>query len=155
MPAAARNIREQNLTSIASAREGAQQAAELTRQAAAATQESIRTAVEAAARTFQNSTEQIGQALGVSGQHGAEIAQQSTRNIDAVSQCSAILMRGFQEISREWLGLAQHRSRETLKACRLSPPAEQRKSLLQPKPISCARTSRRLLRTVAGSRRCH
>src|SRR5688500_9466629 len=60
MPAAARNIREQNVASIASARDGAQQAAEMTRQAAAATQETIRTAVETAARTFQDSAEQIG-----------------------------------------------------------------------------------------------
>ena len=114
MTNAARNIREQNLASIASAREGAQQAAELTRQAAAVTQETIQTAVEAAARTFQNSTEQIGQAFGVSGQEGAEFAQQSTRNIEAVTQCSAVWMRGFQEISGEWLGLAQHRFQRNL-----------------------------------------
>jgi phasin family protein len=114
MPAAARNIREQNVASIASARDGAQQAAEMTRQAAAATQETIRTAVESAARTFQDSAEQIGQALGVSRQQGEEFAQQSSRNLEAVTQCNAILARGFQEISREWLSLAQHRFQRNL-----------------------------------------
>ena len=47
-------------------------------------------------------------------QEGAEFAQQSTRNIEAVTQCSAVWMRGFQEISGEWLGLAQHRFQRNL-----------------------------------------
>ena len=114
MPASAKNLRDQNLASIESAREGARQVADATRQAAETTQETIRTAIDTASRTIQSSTEQIARSFGLSGQQGEELARQSTRNLEAITECGAILMRGFQEISREWLSLAQHRLQKNL-----------------------------------------
>ena len=110
MPASAKNIRDQNLASIESAR----QVADATRQAAETTQETIRTAIDAASRTLQSSTEQFTRSLGFSGRQGEELALQSTRNLEALSECGAVLMRGFQEISREWMSLAQHRLQKNL-----------------------------------------
>jgi phasin family protein len=103
MAVSAKSIREQNLASIETAREGARQVADVTRQAAEVTQETIRTAVDTASRAFQGSAEQI-----------TRSDRQATHNIEAMTECSAVLVRGFQEISREWLSLAQHRLQRNL-----------------------------------------
>lgn len=107
MAVSAKSIREQNLASIETAREGARQVADVTRQAAEVTQETIRTAVDTASRAFQGSAEQITRSFGLSD-------RQATHNIEAMTECSAVLVRGFQEISREWLSLAQHRLQRNL-----------------------------------------
>jgi phasin family protein len=118
------NIRDQNVASIEAAREGARQMADVTRQAAETTQETFRTAVDTASRAFQNSADQFARSFGLSGEQGEALAEQSKRNIEAITECGAILMRGFGEITREWLNLAQHRVQrnlegvQTLAACR-------------------------------------
>ena len=116
MAASAKNIREQNLASIEAARDGARQVADVTRQAAETTQETIRTAVDTASRAFQSSAEQIARSLGISGEQGEDLARQSTDNLEAITECSAVLARGFQEISRQWMNLAQHRLQKNLEA---------------------------------------
>jgi phasin family protein len=114
MAVSAKSIREQNLASIETAREGARQVADVTRQAAEVTQETIRTAVDTASRAFQGSAEQITRSFGLSDRQGEDLARQATHNIEAMTECSAVLVRGFQEISREWLSLAQHRLQRNL-----------------------------------------
>jgi phasin family protein len=37
------------------------------------------------------------------------LARRSSQNLQAVSQASTILLKGVQDISREWFGLAQER----------------------------------------------
>ena len=108
MAVSGRNIRDQNGASLESARDGAHHIVDVARQAAEATQETIRTAVDTASRAFQSSADQIARSLGVSGENGEDLARQATQNLEAMTACSAILMRGFQEISREWLGFVQH-----------------------------------------------
>jgi phasin family protein len=108
MPSSERNVRDQNVASIETVRDGARQMADVTRQAGEATQETIRIAVDAASRVFQSSADQVARSFGLSGEHGEDLAQQATKNLEAVTACSAILVRGFQDISREWLGLVQH-----------------------------------------------
>ncbi len=114
MPASTKDIRERNLESIESAREGARQLADTTRQAAQATQETVRAAIDTASQTFQRSADQLARSFGFSGQQGEELARQSTRNLEAMTECGTILLRGLQEISREWIGLAQHRLQKNL-----------------------------------------
>jgi len=108
MAASEKNVRDQNAASIESARDGARQMADMTKQAAEATQETIRTAMHAATRAFQSSADQFARSFGLSGEQGQDLAHQSRQNVEAITECSAILVRGFQEISREWLGLVQH-----------------------------------------------
>ena len=108
MAASEKNVRDQNAASIESARDGARQIADMTRQAAEATQETIRTAVSTASRAFQSSADQFARSFGLSGEQGQHLAHQSRQNVEAITECSAILMRGFQDISREWLALVQH-----------------------------------------------
>ena len=87
-------------------------------------QEAIRTAVDTASRAFQSSADQMARSFGLSGEQGEALAEQSKRNIEAITECGAILMRGFGEITREWLNLAQHRVQrnlegvQTLAGCR-------------------------------------
>jgi phasin family protein len=88
--------------------------ADVTRQAAETTQETIRTAVDTASRAFQSSAEQIARSFGISGEQGEDLARKSTDNLEAITECSAVLVRGFQEISREWLSLAQHRLQKNI-----------------------------------------
>ena len=116
--------RDQNVASIEAAREGARQMADVTRQASETTQETIRTAVDTASRAFQGSATQFARAFGITAEQEQDLARQSTRNLEAITECSAILMRGFQEITREWLNLAQRRAQhnmervQALAACR-------------------------------------
>ena len=93
--------RDQNVASIEAAREGARQMADVTRQASETTQETIRTAVDTASRAFQGSAAQFARAFGITAEQEQDLARQSTRNLEAITECSAILMRGFQEITRE------------------------------------------------------
>jgi hypothetical protein len=84
MAASAKNsIRDQNIASIEGAREGARHVADVTRQAAEATQETIRTAVDTASHAFQSSADQFARSFGLSGEQGEALAEQSKRNIEA------------------------------------------------------------------------
>jgi phasin family protein len=124
MQSSTKDIRERNLESIESAREGARQLADTARQAAEATQDTVRAAIDTASQTFQRSADQMARSFGFSGPQGEDLARQSTRNLEAMTECGAILLRGMQEISREWISLAQHRlqknldSMQALSACR-------------------------------------
>ena len=103
------NIRDQNVASLEATREGARQLADVTRQSAETTQEAMRTALDTASQAFQSSADQFARSFGLSGEPAEALAEQSKRNIEAITECGAILMRGFGEITREWLNLAQHR----------------------------------------------
>jgi phasin family protein len=116
VPASARNIRDQNLGALDSAREMARQVAAAGSQAAETTQEAIRSAVDTASRTLQGSAEQFSRSFGFSGQQGEQLARESTRNLEAISECGAVLLRGFQELSREWLNLCQQRFQKNFEA---------------------------------------
>jgi phasin family protein len=121
---ASRDIKAQNFAAIESAKENARHMADTAKQAAETTQETLRAAAETASETLRRAADQFGRTLGLSGEQGEELARQSTRNLEAVTECGSVLARGFQEISREWMSLAQHRLQrnleaiETLAACR-------------------------------------
>ena len=124
MMAANKEIREQNLVAIESARESARQLAETAKEALETTERTMRVAADTASQTIQRAADQFGRTLGFSGQHGEELARQSTRNLTALTECSTVLARGFQEIATEWMSLAQSRLQknlegfESLAACR-------------------------------------
>jgi phasin family protein len=62
-----------------------------------------------ATQTFQRINDQFTQALGFNGPQAEELARRSSQNLQAVSQASSVLARGFQEVSHEVLGLVQDR----------------------------------------------
>src|SRR5215207_3266904 len=60
-------------------------------------------------QTFQRMTDQYTQVLGLNGPQAEELARRSSENVQAVTQASTILARGFLEASNEFLRLAQDR----------------------------------------------
>ena len=69
-----------------------------------------------AAQSFQRATDQFTQVLGFNGPQSEELARRSSQNLQAVSQASSVLVKGAQDVSREWLGLAQERIRKNIEA---------------------------------------
>ncbi len=83
-------------------------------QSAGAAQAAMTTGLNTAAQTLQRATDQITQAIGFGGPQFEELTRQSSRNVEAVTQASTVLVRGAQDVSREWLELAQSRLQKNL-----------------------------------------
>ena len=64
----------------------------------------------------QRSTDQVMDALNRSGERSQEIAERSSQTLAAVTGVSAVLTRGFQDLSREWLDLVQERARKNVES---------------------------------------
>jgi phasin family protein len=71
--------------------------------------DSLQSGLNTATQTFQRINDQFTQALGFNGPQAEELARRSSQNLQAVSQASSVLARGFQEVSHEVLGLVQDR----------------------------------------------
>jgi phasin family protein len=75
---------------------------------------------------MQRIAEEFSRALGLSDQ-AKELTGRATQNLEAITESGSILARGFQEVSREWLELAQQRLQKNaqdftkLAACRSVP----------------------------------
>ena len=74
---------------------------------------SVKSGVDAAVQGFERVTDTV---LGFSGPKAEELARQSSHNIEAVSQASTVLMRGFQHVSHEVFELAQERLKNNAEA---------------------------------------
>jgi hypothetical protein len=100
------------------AAEAAQQAvsatAEAARVGAETMQQTLQAGFETAYKVAQRSTDQFMQVIGLSGQQSRQLAQQSSRNVQAIANTSTILARGFQDVIREWLNFTQSRLDENL-----------------------------------------
>ena len=69
--------------------------------------DSGRQSFNAAADGAQRFTEQVSQMFSFSGDRGEELSRQSAQNLEVITEASTALRRGFDELSREWLGLVQ------------------------------------------------
>ena len=67
----------------------------------------MQTGIQAAQRV----AEEFGRVLGVGGQN-EDLTRQATQNLEAITETGSVLMRGFQDVSREWLELTQERLRK-------------------------------------------
>src|SRR3954449_1567397 len=67
-------------------------------------------------QTFHRATDQFTQVLGFAGPQAEELAKRSSRNVEALSQASNILVKGAQEFSREWFELVQERMKKNMEA---------------------------------------
>jgi hypothetical protein len=67
-----------------------------------------------ATQVAEQSVDQFARVFGFSGRETQEAAEQSSRNIQAVAECSTVLAQGVQDISREWLDWAQSRFQSQL-----------------------------------------
>ena len=82
--------------------------------AAEAVRDAGREGVRAAAESTERLTDQVVQLFGFSGERGEELTRQSTQNIQAVTQASTVLARGFQDVSQEYLGVMQEQLQRNL-----------------------------------------
>ena len=61
-------------------------------------------------QSAQRVAEEFGRVLGVGGQN-EDLTRQATENLAAITETGSVLMRGFQDVSREWLELTRERLR--------------------------------------------
>ena len=72
-------------------------------------QQALQSGAEMAARLTESSVNQFGRALGLSADGTHTATQQSSENIDAIMQSSAMIIEVTQSISREWTDFARER----------------------------------------------
>ena len=95
-------------------REGARQAADAAWRTTESMQRTAQSTLNTAKEEMQRAAAQFTEVLGLSDARADELARQSSQTIDAVAQCGAVLTRGAQDISREWVKLAGERLQRNL-----------------------------------------
>ena len=83
--------------------------ADVFRRSTETARDNLQSGLNTATQSFQRINDQFTQALGFNGPQAEELARRSSQNLQAVSQASSVLARGFQEVSHEVLGLVQDR----------------------------------------------
>jgi phasin family protein len=79
-------------------------------------QDTLRSGLDAAAAQGQHATDQVAQLFTLSAVRGEELTRRSSQGMEALTQVSTALTRGFQNFSREWLTLAQARLQRNIDA---------------------------------------
>ena len=77
------------------------------REATNRTEDAMQTGIEGVRRV----AEEFGRVFGLAGQN-ENLTRQATQNLGAITETGSVLMRGFQDVSREWLELVQERLRK-------------------------------------------
>jgi phasin family protein len=123
MPAHSNNTNEQNKAADEAARTArtvtdeagrvgertARAGADVFRRGTETARDNLQSGLNTATQSFQRINDQFTQALGFNGPQAEELTRRSSQNLQAVSQASSVLARGFQEVSHEVLGLVQDR----------------------------------------------
>lgn len=78
--------------------------------------DAIQSGMHSTVQNFRRAADQFTQVLGFAGPQADELAKRSSQNIEALSQASNILVKGAQEISREWFDVMQERMSKNLDA---------------------------------------
>src|SRR3954453_11957799 len=74
----------------------------------------LQSGLNTASETVQRMTDQFTQVLGFNGPQAEELARRSSQNLQAVTQASNVLAKGAQEVSQEWVKLAQDRLQKNM-----------------------------------------
>ena len=123
MPAHSNDTNEQNKSADEAARtartvadeagrvgeQTARAGADVFRRGTETARDNLQAGLNTATQSFQRINDQFTQALGFNGPQAEELTRRSSQNLQAVSQASSVLARGFQEVSHEVLGLVQDR----------------------------------------------
>jgi phasin family protein len=81
-----------------------------------ATEETMRTGMKAATEGTERMADGVTRILGMTSQHGEELARRSASGIDAATQAGSAFTQGFQEMSREMMALMQESVQRNLNA---------------------------------------
>ena len=95
-------------------RAGIEKAANLREQAVENTWRAVQTGVDTASSGFQRAADQFANTLGFSGEEGTRLARRSSQNMEAIMRCGTVLTQVFQDVSREWYGLAEKQWQRTV-----------------------------------------
>jgi len=90
--------------------------ADIARRGAETARDTLQSGLNTAVESYQRVTDQFTQVWGFAGPQSEKLTQVSSQNIEAVSQASAILAKGAQEISQTCLGLARDRLTKNIEA---------------------------------------
>lgn len=90
--------------------------AEIARRNAETVRQAAQSGVTMATQAAQRSASQFARAFGLTGERVQQTTQQSTRNVQVLAETGAVLARGMQDISREWLNFAQDRARKNVES---------------------------------------
>jgi len=77
-------------------------------------QDAMKAGLNTATQGFQQVTDQFKRTLGFAEPQAEELARRSSHNLEAVTQSTAVLAQGAQEISREWFGLVQEQLKRNM-----------------------------------------
>ena len=88
--------------------ESINKAAEASRAGAREAANQTKDAVSAGLDGVKQVTDQFTRAFGFTGQ-SEEVTRRAAQNFEAVTETGSVLVRGFQDVSREWVELAQQR----------------------------------------------
>ena len=89
--------------------QAARTGADVARRSAETARDTLQSGLNTATETFQRITDQFTQVLGFNGPQAEELARRSSQNLQAVSQASTVMVKGAQDVSREWFNAAQER----------------------------------------------
>jgi phasin family protein len=79
-------------------------------------QDTLRSGLKAASEESRRATDQVTQLFTQSAARGEELTRRSAQGLEVLTQTSTALTRGFQNLSREWLTLAQARLQRNVDA---------------------------------------
>ena len=96
------------------AREGANKMADFSQKAAESTKQAMQNGIEIASQEVREAADRFSKTLGFSGQDSEHLAEQSKRNIEAITRCSTVLSQGFQDASRSLFDLGQKQFQRNL-----------------------------------------
>jgi hypothetical protein len=87
---------------------------ELARRSADAAQEAARSGMSMAAQVMERSADQLARAWGLTGGQAEEAAHRSRQNLEAILGSGQIIAKLVQDVSREWMSLAQEQAGKNL-----------------------------------------
>src|SRR4051812_2915096 len=88
--------------------------ADVFRRGSETARDTMQSGLNTASETLQRMADQVTKVLGFNGPQSEELARRSSQNLQAVSQASTVLTRGFQEASNEVLRSGQDRLTKNL-----------------------------------------
>jgi hypothetical protein len=89
-------------------------ARENTRITAESFQDQVRSTLNAASENSQRLTDEFKHAFSFTGERGEELKHQASQNLEAITGTTTVVMRGFQDLSREWFSLMQEQLQRNL-----------------------------------------
>jgi hypothetical protein len=84
------------------------------REGADTVQRTVESGMSMVAQMVEHSRDQFSRMWGLTGEQAEEAARRSSQNMQAIADCSQVLSQEFQDISREWIELAQNRLSKNL-----------------------------------------